>query len=51
MTKILTVENQSYNLDMVPEEIEESRLPTEPELKIIQLIAPEGARYAEVSDE
>ena len=25
MTKILTVENQSYNLDMVPEEIEDIR--------------------------
>ena len=25
MTKILTVENQSYDLDMVPEEIEDIR--------------------------
>ena len=44
------LENTNFQLE-VPEEIEESRLPTEPELKIIQLIDPEGARYAEVSDE
>ena len=44
------LENTNFQLE-VPEELEESRLPTEPELKIIQLIDPEGARYAEVSDE
>ncbi len=44
------LENTDFQLE-VPEELEESRLPTEPELEIIQLIDPEGARYAEVSDE
>ncbi|MAU39350.1 MAG: CoA-transferase [Actinobacteria bacterium] len=44
------LENTDFELE-VPEKLEESRLPTESEIEIMQLIDPEGARYSEVNDE
>ena len=44
------LENTDFEIE-VPEKIEESRLPTDSEIEIIQLIDPEGARYSEVNDE
>ena len=44
------LENTDFELE-VPEKLEESRLPTDSEIEIIQLIDPEGARYSEVNDE
>jgi hypothetical protein len=44
------LESTEFEIE-APEQLEESRLPTEAEIELINLIDPDGLRYSEVADE